>query len=234
MLIWAILFLVVMGVSFVLAFRSMSDYREVPAPSVPFSVFLVGNPQALTLGNLQKLGEAFIKGKFIFSFERLFKGPKRALVVFGPVDVLQPFSQSLGLTEIEDYSRTVTGKMRAWEVGKKSPNAPIGSIDILSYIPSLQEDEEFWWQVVLKPKANQQFTAIIRAVFRGSDEGRLVKLQEELFDIGKPQDISVLPQAYSSEKIIKFYQDRSLPLGSLSHMGQLTLSAEEVYSLLGI
>src|SRR3990167_440594 len=122
MLIWAILFLVVMGVSFVLAFRSMSDYREVPAPSVPFSVFLVGNPQALTLGNLQKLGEAFIKGKFIFSFERLFKGPKRALVVFGPVDVLQPFSQSLGLTEIEDYSRTVTGKMRAklWENGCKT------------------------------------------------------------------------------------------------------------------
>ena len=45
MLILVILFLVVMGVSFVLAFRSMNDYRETPVSSVSFSVFLVGNPQ---------------------------------------------------------------------------------------------------------------------------------------------------------------------------------------------
>lgn len=234
MLIWVVLFLVVMGVSFVLAFRSMSDYREVPTSSVPFSVFLVGDPQALTLGNLQKLGEAFLRENLIFSFERLFKGPKRALVVFGPVGVLQPYLQELKLTEIEDYSRTVTGNVKAWEVGKKSPNAPIGSLDISSRVPTLKEDEEFWWQVVLKPKANQQFTATIRAVFKGSDEGRLIKLQEELFNIGKPQDLSVLPQAYPSEQVIKFYQDRSLLLGPASKKVQLTLLAEEIHSLLGL
>lgn len=227
--------MVVLGVSFFLAFRSMGDYREAPALSAPFSVFLVGNPKALSLDNFQKLHEAALNGKSILSFERLFKGSKRALVVFGPVDLLRPFSQNLGLTEIEDYSRKVTKEMRAWEVGKKSLRTSIESPGILNDIPSLKEDEEFWWQVVVRSQANLMFDATIRAVFRGSDDGSLAGRQEELSGIGKSQGFSILPQAYSSEQVIKFYHERSLPFGSVTSQGSpMTLSVEEAYSLLGL
>lgn len=235
MLIWVILFLVVMGVSFVLAFRSMGGYHEVPSVSVPFSVFLVGNPQAFSLGTLRRIHEAALKGKFILSFERLFKGSRRALVVFGPVGILRPFSLELGLSEIEDYSRKAIDGMRAWEVGGKSLQTPMEPLDILSYIPALLEGEEFWWQVALRPEADYMFTATIRVVFRVSGKERAAKLQEELSKIGKPQGLLTLPQAYSSEQVIKFYRDRSVPLGPVARSGEcLRLSAEGAYSLLGL
>lgn len=226
MLIWIILFLVVVGVSFVLAFRSMGDYREAPRPSVPYSVFLIGNPRALTSNTLQNLSEALFRDKLILSFERLFKGSKRALVVFGPAYILQPFSSELGLSEIEDYSRKITGQVGAWEIGKKSGHTTAGH-DVSSYIPDLKDDEEFWWQVVLRPGGNADFTATVRAVFRGRNRERLTEFEEALSGTGKSGGLTILPQSYLSEQVVKFYQDRSLG-------ERLVLPAEEVVSLLGI
>lgn len=235
MLIWAILFLVVLGVSFVLAFRSMGDYREVPLSSMPSSVFLVGNPQAFSPDILQKMHEAAFQGKFILSFERLFRGSKRALVVFGPVDIIQPFSLQLQLTEIEDYSLKATDKMRAWEVGRKFQQTSMEPLDILNYTPGFHEDEEFWWQVILRPEVDSIFATTIRAVFGGSDNERAMKLQEKLSKIGKSQGFSILPQAYKNEQVIKFYRDRSVHLGSVSNPREnLKLSIREVCSLLGL
>jgi len=210
----------------------MKDYREAPAPSVAYSLFLVGRPQAFNSELIQKLHSEALNGKLALSFERLFKGSKRALVIFGPVGLLAPFKESLELTEIEDYSSRVSDYMRAWEVGKKSSQNNI-NLSILEYIPTLHENEEFWWQIVTKPDKSS-FKSTIRAVFRANQKERLLALSEELSRIGKGEGLAQIPEAYSSTQVVRFYQERSLPLGFSSDSTSLNLSFDEIHSLLGL
>ncbi len=233
MLLWIILALIVVGVSFILAIRSMNDYREAPPASVSYSLFLVGNPGGLTTNVIHELHQAVIKDKFTLSFERLFKGLKRALVIFGPAEVLLPFKEALGLTEIEDYSNKVSEYMRAWEVGKKQKGEPAVNLSILGYIPGLLETEEFWWQIVTKPEKDS-FRSTIRAVFKTDRQERLTSLSEELSRIGKGEGLAQIPEAYSSGQVVKFYRERSLPLGFSSDITSVNLTFPEINSLLGI
>lgn len=242
--------MLILAVSFVLAFRSMGDYYERAANfSASYSLYLIGKPDQLNIEIIGRLHEAMLRQNLIISFERLFRGDKRALVVFGPVLVLQPFMETLGLSELEDYSRRIeSGKtetipfMSAWEVGVKGSAPPEIVINNLrSYIPQLEDNEEFWWQLVMQPAGKMglmNFQAIIRAVLLVGNQSRAKILQKDLLEIGGEAGLTQLPQAYSTARLVKFYQDRALPQTSLTRFKEkglsLALTPEEILSLVGI
>ena len=101
-MLWIIIFLIIILVSAVLAFRSMKDYEEFPESLSLNTLFYIGKPQNLTSEILTKLHETLSEHKQFFSLERLNKGKERALVIYGPRDLESLFPE-LNLVEIEDY-----------------------------------------------------------------------------------------------------------------------------------
>lgn len=250
MLIWFILFFLVVAISFVLAYQSMSDYEERPLVAGKiYSLFLIQKPEALTEEIFGKFHAQLLKEKAIISLERLFKGQKKALVIFGPSQALQPFTQDLGLIELEDYSRQDKVKavaeeknILAWEQGIKKQGLgqeKQASGDIAEDLPSLLEKEQFWWQLILKPQKSTQpsFQVVIRAVFLAENKKRVTELETDLFKIGKRMNLTMLPQVYSSAQMLDFYRQRILP--PKSHPGlekikmQIILGPGEIKGFLG-
>lgn len=236
MFIWIILFLIILAASLILAWRSMTDYYEQSANfSTPYSLYLVGNHQAVNEELLNKLHQESLSRKFVISWERLFKGLKRALVVFGPAVVLKPWEKQLQLVELEDYSQKVKGQLKTWEIGlKRKAGAPL--IDnLISSVPQLAEDEEFWWQLVLQPhdlnnnKELCQFEGNLRAVLITNDSSRKKELQNNLLKIGVEVGLARLPQEYQPKDLLNLYQKRTLSKKSV-----LYLVSKEILSLLGV
>jgi len=100
--IWIALFFIIILVSAVIAFRSMRDFEEFPEDSSLNELFFIGNPQALTLQVLDKLHRLVSERKNFFSLERLIKGKEKAIVLFGPAELVNLFPE-LNLVELEDY-----------------------------------------------------------------------------------------------------------------------------------
>jgi hypothetical protein len=119
-----IIFVLVLTASILLALRSMGNYRTKASQSkVPFGVFLVQKPEQLTVDTLNALYATLTKESRIISFERLAKGSRKALVIYGPKAVLTPFTELLGLLELEDYAvNTKSPVVNGIEVGM-IPNA---------------------------------------------------------------------------------------------------------------
>lgn len=241
--------MVVLAISFVLALRSMEDYHEIPQ-SFPtaYSLFLVRKPEALTPDLINKMGESLAKEKLILSFERLFKGGRRALVVFGPVKVLQLFSQTLNLLELEDYSQKIktegnvlTNSLAAWEVGTKG--LPKITQKLGLQLSDLRDQEEFWWQLAFQPAgkntANEQaFKGIIRVVLQAEDHKHIQQLQEDLSKVGNALGLVIVPRLYSTAEVVKFYQQRALPqsvlLGPVNEGLPLVFNTEQVLQFLDL
>lgn len=253
MIIWLGLFFLVLAVSLILAYKSMEDYRETTSGlGIDYALFLIRQPQTLTQQIIQSFYKETLKGGFILSLERLFKGSKSALVVFGPTSILQPFSSSLGLLELEDYSQKLSPQQMegvvSWEVGSRHPSAESLPIqNLFKEIPQLQDDEEFWWQVVVQSKAQvnsslpklQQphFQSVIRAVVVASNQKRAQQLQEGLVGLGGEAGLALLPQPYTASQLVKFYQDRALPhnLTVIAGKGVFPLlTASELLDIVGV
>lgn len=253
MLIWFVFFVLVVAISFVLAVSSMGDYQEHPLKSgQPYSLFLIQKPQAFRVDQLIKLHELTVGGGLLFSLEKLFKGSKKALIIFGPTTVLRSFAQILSLLELEDFSQKLSEEegfskrqIASWEMGLKKTLATSPQFGkFWSETPPLLEDEQFWWQIVLSPlpsksfwkkirkkekdKDTPKFQAAVRVVLQTGDKIRATQLQEEFLKIGSQAGLVMLPQAYSIPQMIKFYQDRTLPQGS----SFLALDPEEILSLI--
>ncbi|MFH0937623.1 MAG: hypothetical protein V1808_05035 [Candidatus Daviesbacteria bacterium] len=276
MIVWPIIFLLfslVMVVSLVLAFRSMSDYQERPLSlGLPYALYLVQKPEGLTTEIINRIHEGCLLDRLIISLERLFRGERTALVIFGPTKILRPLSEDLGLLEIEDYSLKVDGEFSAWEMGiKKEPESFLSLESFLKTIPALLEKEQIWWQLVLQPipkieasktftgKVGQFFDTIFNGTFKkrlgigsgqetfrtalrvfvsAQDKKKVAELEEEVLKIGKEAGLVKLPQAYSSEQMLKFYQEKVMPkihLGTESAHGvPLIFEDKEIKSLLGL
>lgn len=213
MIIYLILFLIVVAVSFILAFLSMKDFPDLPNKK-NYGVFLIRNPQNLTLELLNLILIKSSKGEII-SFEHLFKGENEALVIFGPKNIVSEY-QSLNLLELEDYT-DVDAKIQAWEVSMKE--------EFSSKIPPLLDSEQFWWQVTTQGK-KENFQAILRAVVISDREGRV----KELFNILNSYGLVKKPLPLTSEQILENYKERSLtPLSKDLYY----LSSSQVLKLLG-
>lgn len=215
MLTWIILFVIVVFISFVLAFRSMVDYQEKPFNlAIQYSVYLIKNQYGLTEDVLKNLHRDTVKDNFILSFERLLKGDKSALVVFGPKTVLKSFVDILGLVELEEYSKKQPAAFGAWEIGSKSTNLVLEN-NLKIILPDLKNSEELWWQVVIQPQKDKKadFKATIRSVLLAEDQKRVQELQSAISKFDPSTNLVTLPQLYSSAQVLQFYQDRSLPVG---------------------
>lgn len=217
MFLWILLFLVIIVISFLLAYLSMSDFRVFAVPGKKYSLFLVRNIEKFDDGMLQKLHTLIYKKKYLISLERLFKGDKSALVVFGPRDILINFKSDLSLVELEDYTKNIEGDFVAWEMGIKieqlKPNATF-----LKNTPPLLSSEQFWWQVVLAPisqKGEDIFTTQIRAVFNYDSEERNKQITPILQSLSDGFLVKV-PKPYTKEQILAFYQKRSLEKGEFN------------------
>lgn len=212
MIVWLILFLIVIGISFILAYRSMKDYLEVPHQSkAGYGLFLVRQISAFNLGFLESMYEHLLKEGLIVSLERLFKGGKSALTIFGPKNILNNYRNQLDLLELEDYAEGIDSKdYFAWEVGLKEGDSHIQNIgSLFRDLPPLVGEEQFWCQMTLLPKQGKSggrlFQSQIRAVIFSKEPIRRKELRDALQTI---RGFSRVPTPFSNDQILTFYQQR--------------------------
>lgn len=206
MILWLLLFLLVIGISFILAFRSMRDYQEIPQKvNVDYSLFLIRQVKTFDVKILDTIRqEVLVKGKIV-SFERLLKGSETALTVFGPKNILCRFQNELNLLELEDYAAEFTDSaVSVWEVGVKEA-AKLNHdhfSDIFSNLPKLEPDEHFFWQVIISKDQVQ-----IRAAVSSRDPIRKkILASAQNLNAG---GLVKIPKPFSNKQMIEFYKTRS-------------------------
>lgn len=236
MLLWILLFLLIVAISFVLAFLSMKDYQEFPQQSkVEYGLYLIRQPQGLSAIYLDSIGRMLLDDGLLVSIERLFKGSRAALTIFGPKNILNQLSENLNLLELEDYTETLLIKdISIWEMGVKNLNQPIesSSNDIFNHFSQLGPDDQFFLQMVLGAKKqgeNLAFQTQIRAVVYSGDSVRKQSLIS-IFQNLNFSELSKVPKPFSVVQMMDFYKQRSL---SKDSNGPL-LSSDGVISLLKI
>ncbi|TSC86852.1 MAG: Uncharacterized protein G01um10147_727 [Microgenomates group bacterium Gr01-1014_7] len=232
MILWIVLFIVIVAISFLLALRSMKDYQEIPSES-QYALFLIRNPKALNSRILTNLAEDFLKRNLILSFERLFKGNKSTLLIFGP-KLLADLYDMLDLLELEDYTDVSSDRISAWEVGIKEGKGE--SLDyardkrvkgkgVFVNFPQLNESEHFWWQVLI----SRAFKPQIRAIVVSDSQSRRKQLLEELEKLA-PHKLYKLPKVFSDSQILEFYKNRSYAVANENPH----LTPDEILSLIKI
>ncbi|MDO8498281.1 MAG: hypothetical protein Q7S44_00610 [bacterium] len=243
MLIWIALFLLVIAASFILALKSMKDFAERPETSKTiYSLYLIHHPEVLTSQALEELYQKVASKNFILSWEKLFKGPRQALVIYGPSNILKDYRKSWGLLELEDYSKKVGDDVKAWEVGLKNSAQKLDAKgELFGASLQLAERQEFWWQVIVRPAKVEEgketsYRANVRVVFQtGGDEGIS---ETELAKIGSQANLTALPQSYTSQQLVQLYMERSFPQGKIASLQKegvpLKVTIEEVRFLLGL
>lgn len=216
MIIWIVLFLLIIGVSFILAFRSMKDYQEIPRNSkVEYGLFLIRKTESFNVNILNSIGKLIFNEGFVISIERLFKGHQAALTIFGPKKILDEFTTELDLLELEDYTLALKVlEISVWEVGVKdnkklnidSPN------NIFMNLSELGDEDQFFWQVILgvgKEGENLTFQTQIRAVVYSKDPSRKKVLTSSLQEL-KQGELTKIPKPFSTEQMMDFYHLRVL------------------------
>lgn len=232
MILWLVLFALVIAISFVLALQSMHDYFESPRHlSREYGLYLIRNTSGLTAAVLNSIHSQIVKESLIVSLERLFRGLRSALVIFGPKDILANYIPKLNLLELEDYTKAGSERINAWEVGVKNHQLAKEQLQkIESFFmnfPMLEQSEQFWWQLILKAKPDKLlFQSQIRAVVFAPDLSRRKKLSESLQNLLSGHLIKV-PKPFTSDQIMEFYKLRSLGNDSTS----LVLQTGEILKL---
>lgn len=231
MLIWVFLFLLNITVSFYLAWRSMKNYRQRPHHfRTDSGVFLVQNPTLFNQELLENLMESAKSQGIIISFERLFKGNKNALVLFGPSGFLSAYKGPLLLLELDDYSQKFTQDTQGllvWEmITRDLPQNPI-HISVQDNL-DLAPHEQFWWQIILQPSSGEY---VIRAVVLAQNDKRAASLHSHLATQLESASLIPLPRTNKRAGMVGFYKDRAL--GQKDLLGHTdNLGAKEVLFLL--
>lgn len=206
MILWLILFILVVVISFILAARSMKDFTEIPTETEDYSLFLIRKTDQLNGKLFSSLRSDLLRSGSFISFEKLFKGKKSALVIFGSRKLLIGYKDTLDLLELEDYTNVNVEQISAWEVEVK--NNGQGLTDegqrLFSGLPHFSETDHFWWQVILPASFKPQ----VRAIFVSPNADSRTKLTHILQNLN-PHRIPKLPKAFSNKQILDFYQKRS-------------------------
>lgn len=207
MILWVVLFLLVVAISFVLAVKSMKDFTDIPSnASAEYGLFLIRKIQGFDATLLSRLNEKLLESSSILSIERLFKGKKSALVVYGPRKLLLNLNHVLDLLELEDYTDVNVGLVSAWEIGiKDSSYEWVRVQNIFASLPQFLDSEQFWWQLILNGSLNLQITAVLIS----ATGQRRTSLTQSLQSLN-PQVLIKLPKAFSNPQFLDFYQKRSL------------------------
>lgn len=228
MILWVALFLIVVAISFILAFRSMRDFQEIPHESKEeYGLFLIRQTHNFNTEVLDSILKHLYAKGLILSIERLFKGSQSALTLFGPKTVLHKFSSQLDLLELEDYASNLDNNhVSVWEMGVRGTDKsnPDSVNNIFDEFPKLEEEDQFFWQVIPGKDQTQ-----IRAAIYTKDPVRRNMLLSLLQNL-KLGGLVKLPKPFSNEQMMSFYRLRSLNKNDSSPV----LSSEEVIHLLKI
>lgn len=199
MILWIALFILVLAISFILAVQSMRDYREISFLDDSYSLFLVRKIKALDRSVLSSLYDECLRLDLSLSFERLIKGKKSALVIFGPKRVIGKFISYFDLLELEDYTNVDPDLIgvSAWEVEVRKG-------ELFRIMPHLSDTEQFWWQLILKPARPaggpaqpKSFQVNIRAVVVSQDPSKRKSIAD------------IFQKVKSDVQVIDFYKKRS-------------------------
>lgn len=233
MILWLALFFLVIAISFILALQSMRDYQEIPLKSKEeYALYLIRNTGNLNVQVLEAIREHIVGDGLIISIERLFKGQKAALTIFGPKKVLEQFSSQLALLELEDYSFNLkSDEVHIWEMGTKNRQLKTQNLEVvLKNLPTLTEDEQFLWQIVLGSKSGKNviFDSQIRAGVYSKDAARRIQIAPLFQNMGG--ELIKIPRPFSPEQMMSFYRLRSLGKDSQGPV----LHSEKVIELLKI
>lgn len=214
MILWLALFFLVIAISFILALQSMREYQEIPLKSKEeYSLFLIRNIANFDAEHLGSLRESLESDGLLISIERLFKGRKAALTIFGPKRILETFMADLSLLELEDYTLNLNSTdMHIWEMGTKEKDQKDENLPaIFKNLPSLSEEEQFFCQVVLGAKSGR--SEIFQSQIRGAVYSKDPLKRRELahfFQNASGGGLIKIPRPYSSEQMASFYRLRSL------------------------
>lgn len=216
MIVYVVIFLLVIFMSFLMALRSMKDYQVIPQTSkLEYGLFLIRQPQAFNLTFLEILHQAMLKEGLTASFERLFRGGESALTVYGSKKMLDQFKTDLNLLELEDYINNFDSRNSLlWEVGtKKDGRSDNNSFEnIFQDFPVLDREDQFFWQVVFqarKENKDRSFQTQIRAVVYAKNSQTRKNLAPSLQNLAAGK-LTKVPKPFSSDQIMTFYKLRSL------------------------
>lgn len=214
MVLWVALFLLILGISFVLAYRSMKDYQEIPAGAkVEYGLYLIRRMENLNANFLNSIGKLLLDGGLIISLERLFKGNQTALTIYGPKKILEGFASALNLLELEDYTLDCDSKdVSIWEMGIGSGGLQNFDNSVFESLSELGGEDQFFWQIILSVKKSKEevsFQTQIRAVIYSKDPVRRKMLTSLLQEL-KLGGLTKVPKPFSSEQMLIFYHLRSL------------------------
>lgn len=170
----------------------MRNYREVPSPKLSYGVFLIRNELGLTDGLIKTLYQSLLVERSIISLERLFKGEKTALVIFAPHQVILKYQTVLNLLELEDYSQNINlDAVSIWDVAATADFDNLGQFNKLKESSEhLQENDQFFWQLVLQPTKQDFFEKVFRRLnsfFAGEYQQALKKRLKTLPKINQDE-----------------------------------------------
>lgn len=207
MILFLILFFSVILISLILAYLSMKNFEQSPKDfSLDNGLFLIRKPSALTADIFDTLHQMIEREGLIISVERLFKGRESAMVLYGPAKVFEALKSTLDLLELEDYSRKVS-EASIWQMGTRLKNRQLDGSLYLD-LPKLENEEQVWWQIVLKAQKSSGFRAQIRVAVLISNEARRKEISEALQ--AQKGSLIKIPQPLSSMQMIDSYRKRSI------------------------
>lgn len=97
MILWIILFILVLLISYILAARSMRNFTPVSSPS-EYGLYLIQNVRNVQQLNL--MVEHLHQSGLAVSLERIFQKGKSVLIVFAPRKILAKFIKPLQMVEL--------------------------------------------------------------------------------------------------------------------------------------
>ncbi len=205
MIFWILLFILVVVISFLLAYLSMRNFQEAPtSQDKDYGLFLIRKTVNLTPSLLSDFHQKMLKENFILSFERLFKGNQSTLVIFAPRKLIQSYVVILDLVELEEYTNVDSAKTLVFQMGSKQ-KGQVGSLDnFFAEFPDLSADEFIWWQLILHAKKNGEFEILPRVAFSAKE-----KAFQNLAGF-----LHKIPRPFSNEQMFKFYQNRVFAKGA--------------------
>ena len=188
-MIWIIIILGIIVVSFFLALRSMKNYQEVPTTKFPYGVFLIRN-ESLVLENetLNELYKFCLESNAIIALERLWKGSQKAMVLFAPQNIGQ-FMPDLELLEIEDYvekeakghqKKASVDEVIVWSYDPKNENDLSIPETFLKDL-NIEPEQNVFWQIVLNAtKKENHFQLNSRVMVVESDVHKRIELAKKI------------------------------------------------------
>lgn len=239
MLIWFVLFFLILAMSIFVALRSIRGINF-ELDDGKRAIYLIQKPLYLTKFVLDDLIGRCIQQKKILVFERLFKGRKTALVCVGPAHLFEHLTGELGLLELEDYSQSGNNTVLAWE--SQIVKSELKELFLIKGL-TLRDNEELWWQVILKRETPSDLFTLVRSrkewglvlkttlriVVKAEDETRAQELKDKILDASVEAGVVKLPQQFSSSTLLNFYKQR-LPSQT---KGDFLADSTEIKMLIG-